>query len=74
MVARAPTIAIAPNRVRHEARTQLTVVRGYAQLAQRQLITGSPEELLAVRRALVAIEQASRALEAWLAVGVRERR
>jgi hypothetical protein len=73
MAARAPVLSISPSRVHHETRIQLTVIRGSAQLAQRHLAAGSPDERLAVRRALVAIEQASRSLEAWIEIGLRER-
>jgi hypothetical protein len=55
-------------------RTQLTIIRGDAQLAQRQLDAPSPDDQMAMRRALVAIEQASRALEAWIEWGLRSPR
>lgn len=54
-------------RFRHDARTQqVTVIQGYAQWGQRRLANGSPGDLWRVQRALVAIEQASRQLEAHL--------
>jgi signal transduction histidine kinase len=66
--------ALPSERLRHELRTELTVIRGYAQLAQRQLVAGRPIDRVQMRRALVAIEQASRALDAWIALGTDDRR
>ncbi len=58
--------------VRYDARTQLTVIRGYAQWGQRQLAVGSRDDRQRVQRALVAIEQASRRLEASLEQAAQE--
>lgn len=71
-------VRLTPNRLRHETRTELTIIRGYAQLAQRLLAHSSQAGKSArdaeLGHALSAIEQASRALEAWIDVGLREGR
>jgi len=66
MLRLAPRFADPSIPVRNDARTQLTVIRGYAQWGQRRLASGTPADLRRVQRALVAIEQASRQLEAHL--------
>lgn len=60
-------------RLRHATRTELTIIRGYAQLALRRLASSSLDNEREIdgelRQALTAIEQASRALEAWIEFG-----